>query len=249
MRKIAYLLIILLVFVACGQDEKSEEITIFMAGDSTMADKPYRDGNPEKGWGHVFPLYFKEGVKIENHARNGRSTKSFIDEGRWDSIVGKLSAGDYVIIEFGHNDSKESEPKRYAEANTDYADNLRRFVTDARSKGATPILATPIVRRNFVNGELVETHGDYPGAVKMVAEEMDVMLFDLHLSTRELVSRFGEELSKNLFLHIDVIEYPNMNKNRADDTHLSAYGAFKVCDIVKKELETQVPELAKFLKK
>lgn len=249
MKRTVYLLIMLFALVACVEEEKSDEITIFMAGDSTMADKPYRDGNPEKGWGHVFPLYFKEGVKIENHARNGRSTKTFIDEGRWDSIVGKLSAGDYVIIEFGHNDSKESEPKRYAEANTDYADNLRRFVNDVREKGANPILATPVVRRHFENGELIETHGDYPKAVKLVAEEMNVTLFDIHASTRELVSRYGDELSKRLYLHIDTIEYPNMNKNRADDTHLSAYGAFKVCDIVKKELETQVPELTKFLKK
>ncbi|HLW06241.1 MAG TPA: rhamnogalacturonan acetylesterase [Marinilabiliaceae bacterium] len=228
---------------------KTEDITIFLAGDSTMADKPYRDGNPEKGWGQIIPLYFKEGVRIENHARNGRSTKTFIDEGRWDSLLVRVKEGDYVIIEFGHNDSKIKSPVRYAEANTDYSDNLRRFITDVRGKEATPILATPIVRRSFEEGVLIETHGDYPDAVRNVAHEMDVILFDLHEGTRELVSRFGEQLSKNIYLHIDSVEYLNMSKNKEDNTHLSPYGAFLVCDLVKREIENKVPELAGYLKK
>lgn len=228
---------------------ETEEITIFLAGDSTMADKPYKDGNPEKGWGQIIPLYFKEGVRVENHARNGRSTKTFIDEGRWDSLLVRVKKGDYVIIEFGHNDSKIKSPVRYAEANTDYSDNLRRFISDVRDKNATPILATPIVRRNFEEGVLIETHGDYPDAVRNVSKEMDVILFDLHEGTRELVSRFGEQLSKNIYLHIDSIEYLNMNKSKEDNTHLSPYGAFLVCDLVKDELENKVPELAVYLKK
>ncbi len=249
MRNITCILLALFILTSYKVNKEKDVITIYMAGDSTMADKPYRDGNPEKGWGQVFPLLFEEGIKIENHAQNGRSTKTFIDEGRWDKIVEKLTAGDYVIIEFGHNDSKIDQPKRYAEANSDYADNLRRFVNDVRAKQATPILATPIVRRHFENGELIETHGDYPQAMKNVAKEMDVILFDLHAATREYVARYGDKLSKNLYLHIDTTEYLNLKNNKEDDTHLSAYGAFKVCDAVKKEIENQIPELAKFLKK
>ena len=123
-----------------AQSDKNE-ITIFMIGNSTMADKPYANGNPEKGWGQVFPLYFKEGIRIENHAVNGRSTKSFIDEGRWDSVLEKIKPGDYVIIEFGHNDEKKDDPKRYAAPRTDYRTNLIKFISETRSKGGTPVLA------------------------------------------------------------------------------------------------------------
>lgn len=237
---------LLMTAIACQTDKK--DITVFLAGDSTMANKPFKDGNPEKGWGQMLPLYFNEGVKVDNHARNGRSTKSFIDEGRWDSLLVKVQPGDYVIIEFGHNDSKVKSPDRYAEANTTYADNLRRFVGDVRAKDATPILATPIVRRKFVDGKLVPTHGDYPQAMRNVANEMGVILFDMNQSTREMVSRYGESLSEKLYLHIDTLEYTNMSKPRIDNTHLSPYGACKVCDIVKKEIETKVPDLAVFLK-
>lgn len=238
----------LLVLLTACQSETNQPITLFLAGDSTMADKPFRDGNPEKGWGQIIPLYFKNGVTVDNHARNGRSTKSFIDEGRWDSLLVRVKKGDYVIIEFGHNDAKADSPERYAAANTDYSNNLRKFITDVRAKKATPILATPIVRRNFENGQLTDTHGDYPSAVKNIAREMNVTLFDLHAATHQLVSRFGEELSKKIFLHINAIEYLNMSTNRHDDTHLSPYGAFLVCDLVKKEIENQVPELALHLK-
>ena len=225
-----------------------EDITLFLIGDSTMANKPYLDGNPEKGWGQVFPLYFEEGVCIENHARNGRSTKSFIDEGHWSNLLVQIKKGDYVIIEFGHNDSKIESPERYAEAYSDYTENLRRFIGDVREKNATPILATPIVRREFHEGVLLETHGDYPDAVRNVAQEMDVVLLDLHEGSRELVSRLGEQLSKKLYLHFDSIEYINRDMKK-DDTHLSSYGAFQVCDLVIRDIKTKVPELVGYIKK
>jgi lysophospholipase L1-like esterase len=227
-----------------------DEITIFLVGDSTVADKPYKGGNPEKGWGQVFPLYFKEGVRVENHAVNGRSTKSFIDEGRWDTVMSRIEPGDYVIVEFGHNDAKSEDPARYAEADTDYRKNLKKYVTDARAKGAIPVLATPIVRRRFdEKGKFYDTHGRYPEVVREVAKEMNAPLLDLHQRTKELVSTYGEGRSKALFLHITPGEYKSLPEGEKDDTHLSAYGAFKVSDLVVEEMEKAVPKLTSYLKK
>lgn len=228
---------------------KSKVITWFLVGDSTVADKPYANGNPEKGWGQVFPLYVQEGLKIENHAVNGRSTKSFRDEGRWDTVLKRLKKGDYVLIEFGHNDAKSEDPKRYAAPDTDYRQNLERCIAETRAKGAVPVLATPIVRRKFENGQLVDTHGRYPAVVREVAARHNVPLLDLEKQTRELVSRYGEEKSKALFLHISPAEYESLPQGRADDTHLSAYGAFRVADQVVEEIRTNLPGLVKFLKK
>ena len=248
----AVLFIVIFLSIDAFSQKESEEnfITIFMVGNSTMADKPYDDGNPEKGWGQIFPLYFNDVVKVKNYAVNGRSTKSFIDEGRWDNVVKKIKPGDYVIIEFGHNDEKKNDPKRYTNPHTDYRNNLIKFVKDTRSKGGIPILATPIVRRRFDDkGNFFDTHGDYPEVVREVAKELDVPLLDLQKDTEQLLKEFGEEKSKCLFLHIEPFEYKSLLDGRSDDTHLSAYGAFKVCDLAAEEIRNSIKDLAKWLKK
>ncbi|GAA5020959.1 hypothetical protein GCM10011506_03700 [Marivirga lumbricoides] len=230
---------------------QKDEVTIFLVADSTVSDKPFNEGgNPEKGWGQIFPLYLKEGIKVDNHAVNGRSTKSFMDEGRWDKVLQLIKPGDYVIIEFGHNDQKSEDPKRYADPELAYRANLKKYIADTRAKGAFPILATPIVRRKFdTNGQLVDTHGKYPEVVKAVGEEENVPVLDLHEKSRKLVSTYGEERSKQLFLHIAPGDYASLPEGRNDDTHLSPWGAFRICDLVAEELEIKVPELAKYLKK
>lgn len=244
---IAGLLLLFMPLVALIQQQ---EITIFLVGDSTVADKPYAGGNPEKGWGQVFPLYFKEGIRIENHAVNGRSTKSFIDEGKWVKVVKCIMPGDYVIIEFGHNDQKKEDLSRYADADSAYRNNLKKFIRDTRAKGGKPVLATPIVRRRFdENGNFYDTHNRYPEVVREVAEQEKVPLLDLHKKTRELLKSYGEDRSKALFLHIQPGEYASLPEGRKDDTHLSAYGAFKVCDIVVKEIQKEIPEITKYFKK
>ena len=225
------------------------EITIYMIGDSTMADKPYDNGNPEKGWGQVFPLYFKEAVRIENHAVNGRSTKSFIDEGKWEAVLRKIKPGDYVIMEFGHNDEKKNDPKRYAAPRTGYKTNLIKFISETQSKGGIPVLATPIVRRRFdENGNFYETHGDYPDVVRELAKGYNVPLLDIQKKTEQMLKEYGEELSKKLFLHISSVEYESLPEGRNDDTHLSSVGAFKVCDFAIEEIRRSLPELDKWLK-
>jgi lysophospholipase L1-like esterase len=225
------------------------EITIFMIGDSTMADKPYDDGNPEKGWGQVFPLYFNDGVRIENHAVNGRSTKSFLVQGRWEVVREKIKPGDYVIIEFGHNDAKKEDSTRFADANTTYRLNLEKFVDETREKGGIPILATPIVRRRFdEHGNFYDVHGDYPKVVREVATDRNVLLFDLHTKSEALLIQYGEENSKQLFLHIAPGEYPSLPDGKTNDTHFSPTGAFRICDLAVEEIRLKVKELSVYLK-
>ena len=244
-----FIIAFLSALLVASNSTRDGEITIFMIGDSTMADKPYEDGNPEKGWGQVFPLYFKDGVSVQNHAVNGRSTKSFIDEGRWKAVLDQLSPGDYVIIEFGHNDQKAHDKTRYAAAETDYRQNLIHFINDTRSKGAMPILATPIVRRRFdESGTFYDTHGTYPEVVRAVAKQEQVSLFDLHQESEALLVVYGEERSKMLFLHIESGEYARLPDGKVDDTHLSAIGAFHICDMVVGEIRKNIPNLTKYLK-
>ena len=129
-----------------------------MIGDSTMADKTELDISPERGWGQLFPTYLTEDIIVENHAMNGRSTKSFLDEGRWDSVTSRIRKGDIVLIQFGHNDQKITDPKRYASIE-DYQQNLIAMIEQAKKKGASVILCTPISRRSFNRtGEFIPKH-------------------------------------------------------------------------------------------
>jgi lysophospholipase L1-like esterase len=156
-------LILLLISIQCF----AQKPTLYTIGDSTMADKIKPDENPEKGWCQVLPSFFDlNKITIDNRAVNGRSTRSFINEKRWESVYKSLKKGDYVFIQFGHNDEKIADSTRYTNPHTAYRYNLIRFVTEAREKGAIPILFSSIARRNFnEHGVLVGTHGEYPIAV------------------------------------------------------------------------------------
>jgi len=222
--------------------------TVFLIGDSTMANKPV-DDNPERGWGQLFPEYFTGDVNIQNHAVNGRSTKSFIKEGRWDTVMSRLKAGDFVLMQFGHNDSKLEDSNRSAPAHTLYKENLIRFVTDVRSKGATPVLITPVMRRKFdEQGKFIDQHGDYPGVVKEVAALLKVDLIDLHKSSEEMIVKEGVENSKRFFLHIPKSHFKNYKGKEEDNTHFTEYGAASVASLVCKSILEQNLPLAKYLK-
>ncbi|MEP7341763.1 MAG: pectinesterase family protein [Acidobacteriota bacterium] len=220
---------------------------LFLIGDSTMADKPLAD-NPERGWGQLLPVFFGDGVAIKNHAMNGRSTKSFIDEGRWDAVLKHLRAGDWVFIQFGHNDEKKEDPTRYAAPQGDYRKNLTRFVEEARGKGAHPVLLTPVMRRRFdKEGKFFDTHGEYPDAVRALAKELNVPLIDLHKSTQSLIERHGPEGSKKLFLWIGPTEYKSLPNGKQDDTHFSEYGAREVAALAVANVRTLNLKLTRFL--
>ena len=228
----------------------SSQITIYLAGDSTMAQKQ-PDKRPETGWGEYLQSQFDDRrVKIENHAQNGRSTKSFIDEGRWQAILEKLKKGDYVFIEFGHNDQKKEDPKRYAAPNGDYRNNLIKFVTETRAKNAFPVLLTPVMRRRFdEKGEFFDTHGEYPEVVRQVAAEYKVPLIDMHRKSEALIKKLGVEDSKKLFLILNEREHPNYPKGVDDNTHFSAYGAEQMARLAAEGIRETNIELAKYLLK
>jgi DNA sulfur modification protein DndE len=217
-----------------------------MMGDSTMADKP--DLNyPERGWGQLLPTFFDSTFVIENHAKNGRSTRSFIYEGRWDSLFAKLNQGDFLVIQFGHNDGSVQKTERYATP-VEYRYNLKKFVTEARAKGVKPILCTPIVRRNFEEGKLVDMHGEYPGIVRTVAAELKVPLIDMHQKSQKLVADLGEEGSLPLFLQIPAGVYEKVPEGKIDNTHTSEKGAIAIASLFVEGVKEQHLELEKFIK-
>jgi len=197
---------------------------IFLIGDSTMADKPLVD-NPEHGWGQMLPIFFTKNVQIFNHARNGRSTKSFIAEGRWKTVYDQLRPGDYVFIQFGHNDGKKEDTSRFAAPRPDYKNNLVKFVREAREKKAIPVLLTPVTRRDFDStGKLVATHGDYPAVVKEVANEERVPMIDMFAQSKKIIKGLGDEKSKALYLQGVKKQYRHWDKKR-DNTHFTRRGA------------------------
>lgn len=247
--KVFSITILISLFGVFGFAQKSP-VVVYLAGDSTLAEKT-ADKRPETGWGERLQNHFDEAkVRIENHAQNGRSTKSFIDEGRWQTIVDKLKRGDYVFIEFGHNDQKKEDPKRFADANGDYRNNLIKFVEDARAKKAFPVLLTPVVRRRFdEKGGFYDTHGEYPNAVRQVAAELKVPLIDLHRESENLLVKLGAENSKKLFLILPKGEHPNYPNGVDDNTHFSAFGAEQTARLAAKEIRAMKIGLAKYLVK
>lgn len=267
MKKI-HLLCMMLAVLFLSAFRSDRVITVYMIGDSTMANKSLDAGNQERGWGHVLGGYFTEDVRVENHAVNGRSSKSFINEGRWDAVVNKIRPGDYVFIQFGHNDEK-ADPKRHTDPGTTFDENLRKFVRETRAKGGIPVLFNSIVRRNFganpqavaaddvrseqsddiVEGDtLVDTHGKYLDSPRNVAREMGVTFIDLNKATKELVESMGVEGSKELFMWIPKGVSPACPKGRQDNTHLNVYGARKVAKLAVQAIEKQIPELGKYVR-
>lgn len=223
--------------------------TIFLIGDSTLADKQLKAA-PETGWGTAFAGLIDQGAaRVENHAMNGRSTKSFLSEGRWANIADKLTPGDYVLIQFGHNDQKIQDSTRYAAAESTYQDNLRRFITETRAKGAIPVLITPVVRRRFdEQNQLVHTLGSYPDAVKKVAATTSTPVIDLNTLSAKRLTELGPDLAKSWFLHLKPDESPNHVKGLADDTHFSPFGAAEVAKLVASEIVRQDLPLTAHLK-
>ena len=219
------------------------EPTLHLIGDSTMADKEKTPPNPETGWGQALPALLKESAHVVNYAMNGRSTKSFIAEGRWAKVVAALQSGDFVIIQFGHNDEKVEKPAVYAAPRGAYQENLRRFVRESHARGATPILATPVARRKWSEaGELLDTHGDYPAALRAVAEEEKVPLLELNKLTTELERGHGVAGSQRLHLYYAGGVYQRWPEPVKDDTHYSEYGAARVAALAVQEwLRLQLP--------
>lgn len=213
----------------------NNKITVYLIGDSTIADKPTSVW-PETGWGMPFSIMFDSTVVVENHAKNGRSTKTFINENLWQPIADKLQEGDYVFIQFGHNDEVKEKYDRYTPPE-DYKNNLSKFITETRAKKANPVLLTPVTRRKFKEGKIQETHAEYSKLVIEVAKEQNVPVIDLDTKSRELLQQFGDEGSKLLYLQMQPGEHPNYPDGKNDNTHFSELGARKMAQIVLSEVK------------
>jgi len=220
-----------------------KKITVWLIGDSTMANKEVKSF-PETGWGMPFANFFDSSVVVDNRARNGRSTKSFIAEGLWQPVIDHLSEGDYVLIQFGHNDEGKEKVGRYTTPD-EFKTNLLRYVTETRSKKAIPILITPVTRRNFDSvGKIKETHPIYADVVRQVAQESNTPLIDLDEKSKALLQQYGEENSKFLFNYLDPNEHPNYPDGQKDNTHFSELGARKMAELVLAEIKSLHLELA-----
>jgi lysophospholipase L1-like esterase len=218
-----------------------------MIGDSTMANKSVKAA-PETGWGMVMNEFVTENVTVHNHAMNGRSSKSFLDEGRWKAVYDSIQPGDYVIIQFGHNDEKPAE-KLHTDAATTYKQLLKKYIDETRAKGANPIICSSIVRRHFdAKGNLKDTHGAYINAAREITLETKTPYVDMEAKTRKLVSELGTEKSKSLYLFCKPGEYPNRKNGVQDSTHLNGVGARKVAGLFVKEVKKQKLPLKGLLK-
>lgn len=234
-------LVTMVVLMAFTMPEK-KRIKVFMAGDSTMSVKEIK-AYPETGWGMPFAIFFDSSVTVINKARNGRSTRSFITEGLWKSITDELGEGDYVFIQFGHND--EVPTKKTATTPDEFKTNLIRYITETREKKATPVLLTSIARRKFDStGKLESTHEEYSNITRAVAKETKVPFIDMDKQSQALLQQMGIENSRFLFNHLKPGEHPNYPEGKEDNTHFSELGARLVAQMVLAEIKSLKLELA-----
>ncbi|MDN3594884.1 rhamnogalacturonan acetylesterase [Zunongwangia endophytica] len=244
------------------QEESTQETsqTIFLIGDSTMANyaDDYEPGKdymktryPVTGWGQVFQQYFvkdslaqlnnilvSDSIKVDDHARGGRSTRTFFQEGRWRKVFEELKENDLVLMQFGHNDAAENKPERYVDIEG-YKEFLRLFVSQSREKGATPIILTPVARNYpWKDDHLENVHGEYDQAPKDVAEEMNVELIDLNQLSMDYFSKKGKDfVSENYFMNLPAGTYEAYPDGQDDNTHFQPEGAKAVAQLVFNELK------------
>ena len=204
---------------------------LFTIGDSTVRNED-KDKNGMWGWGSVIADEFNlNKISVENRAMAGRSARTFLDEGRWDKVYNALQPGDFVLIQFGHNDASIKKPDRYTSPE-DYKKNLIKFVTEVKTKGATPILVTPVSRRKFKKGVFSDSHGVYPEIVKEVAQKENTLLIDLQAKSADAISKQGDEKSKQWVNYVAAGTNPIVPDGKSDDTHFSETGAMKMASLV-----------------
>lgn len=208
----------------------TESTTVHLVGDSTAAEKE-PDERPETGWGTPFAERFDDAVAVENHARNGRSTRTFLEEGRWEPVLRALGEGDYVFVQFGHNDEVPSK-EQYTPPDA-FVANLETYVAETRERGATPVLLTPLARRAFdADGTPEDTHSEYAALTRRVAREREVPLIDADERSRALLRELGPAASKRLYNHLEPGEHPNYPDGSTDDTHFSERGARRMAELI-----------------
>lgn len=235
---------VIVLLVSFVPDQK--KIKIFLAGDSTMSIKLERNF-PETGWGMPFIHFWNENLTVVNKAKNGRSTKTFIKEGLWKQIMDEATAGDYVFIQFGHNDEVKSKVNTYTTPE-EFTNNLLRYVCESREKQLIPVLFTPVGRRKFdAMGKIEPTHQEYSALVRKVAAEEELLFIDLDVQSMQLYQQFGVENSKLLFCQLKPGEHPNYPEGKDDNTHFNELGARFIAQLVLKEIRTTIPDLITYI--
>lgn len=225
-----------------------DKVDIYLIGDSTVSDYP-ENYYPRMGWGQALASFFQENVSVHNKAVSGRSTKSYIDEGLWKEVLSALKEGDYLLIQFGHNDMKSENERLYAAPFSAYTDNLKTFVEEAKRKKAFPVLVTPVYRRRFDdNGLLQNSLGEYPLAMRILAEKEEIPLIDLHKKSLQLFSELGPEKTKKIFLWLEEGEYKNYPKGIEDNSHFSEQGANALSRMVVEEMQRLGLPVTSYLK-
>lgn len=214
---------------------------IFIAGDSTAASYS-GERFPMMGWGQVIG-YYLQNVCIVNLAQCGRSSRSFITEG-WFALIEKgISKNDFLLVQFGHNDEKSQDPSRYTDPESSYPEHLMRYVDLARSRGANPVLITPVARRKFEDGKLIDTHKAYADAVRKLSETEQIPYVDLTALSMKLMEGLGEDASKRLFTKVQPGEYPGYPEGHDDDTHFCQEGALEIASLVGGEIKKLFPNI------
>ena len=266
MKKLLFAALTLLLMASTPQ----KVTTIFVVGDSTAAKKDLSKGSPERGWGMALGCYFDDAfIRVDDHALNGRSSKSFINEGHWDKVLSLIKPGDYVIIQFGHNDEKPGE-KRHTDPGSTFDYTLAKYVRETREHGGIPIIMNPVVRRNYtlkvpagddealrnttfkdgtiqVEGDtLVDTHGLYRVAPRDVAKRMNCYFIDANRITHDLETSLGKEGSKKLHMWYKPGEHPAIPDGRQDNTHYNNWGAHQVARLFAEALCQEIPLLGKY---
>ena len=218
--------------------------TLYLAGDSTMVDQ---DKEPWAAWGQMLPYFFGPGISVANDAESGETIKSFVGEKRLEKVMSTIKAGDYLMIQFAHNDQKLG--GGYVPAMTDYKDFLKSYIAQTRAKGATPILVTSMNRRSFDEaGKIKQTLGEYPQAMREVGADQGVAVIDLNALSKPLFEAMGPEGTLKAFVHYPANTFPGQEQELKDDTHFNAYGAYELARCVVEATRTQKLAIARYLR-
>jgi lysophospholipase L1-like esterase len=243
MKNLRKLFIVLVAFLQVGllsntANATTIKPTVYIAGDSTVA--TYNPSVSSKvGWGQVIPTLFTSDLAFENHAIGGRSSKSFIDEGRLDAILKKIKPNDYLFIQFGHNDQKKNDPTRYTEPYTTYKQYLKKYIDGAKAKKAIPVLVTPVARLNYKNGKFINDFVDYDKGMKQVAAENNVKLIDLTTKSLNYYTSIGYNNTYKLFM---------ISLDGSDRTHFTKQGAIQIARLVSKGVKESNLPISRYVK-
>jgi len=231
--------------VAAIEIKKVDELpTIFLSGNSTVTDQ---ENEPWASWGQMFPNFLKPKIVVANYAESGETLLAFKRENRLLKILSQMKPGDYLLMEFAHNDQKPG--GNHLDAMTTYKDELRYYMAEARKKGGKPVLVTSTNRRRFdENGKIINTLEDFPEAMRQLAKEANVPLIDLNAMSKAFYEALGTENSKKAFVHYPANTYPGQDKPLADDTHFNPYGAYELAKCVVQGIQQNIPDLAKFIR-